>query len=335
MSVDTGALTHPSQIGTDDRALPYSVEALDVRGRVVTLGEALDRILSRHAYPQPVSKLLGEAVVLTALLALAMKGDKGRFILQTQTSGPVSMLVVDVRLPGTIRATAGFDAEAVEALGAHPSDGALLGEGSLAMTVEQGHAAHRYQGFTPLEGQSLEEAAHRYFEQSEQIPTIVRLAVAEMIDRDDDGTARHRWRAGGLLAQFLPESEERVRRRDLPGGDVPEGTDEVAPHKEDDAWVEARSLVETIEDHELTDPAISAERLLVRLFHERDPRVFETVPLAEDCTCSRGRIEGVLRQMSGDEIEASVEDGQIRVTCEFCGKHYAFDPGPFRETSND
>lgn len=332
MSFEVGALARQSSIETDDRALPYSVEALDLRGRVVTLGDALDRILSRHAYPQPVSKLLGEAVVLATLLALAMKGEKGRFILQTQTSGPVSMLVVDVRLPGTIRATAGFDVDAVAALGPNPGDGDLLGEGSLAMTVEQGHSAHRYQGFTPLEGQGLEDAAHRYFEQSEQIPTIVRLAVAEMIDRNEDGTTRHRWRAGGLLAQFLPESEERMRRRDLPGGDNPnEMHEEASVGGDDDAWVEARALVETIEDHELTDPAISAERLLVRLFHERDPRVFETVALVEDCTCSRERIDGVLRQMSPDEIEASVENGKIRVTCEFCGKHYAFDPDPFRD----
>ena len=315
----------------DDRALPFQVEGLDVRGRVVTLGPSLDAILQRHEFPVPVKRLVGEAAVLASLLATSLK-DVGRFILQTQTDGPVSMIVVDVRTPGQIRATASFDAAALaKALAEGRLDPAgLLGRGSLAMTVEQGHTQQRYQGYVPLQDESLEAAAHTYFRQSEQIPTRIRLAVAEMFDRDAQGVARQSWRAGGIIGQFLPVSEDRVRRRDLPAGDIPQGQDFSAEvEEEDDAWVEAQALIDTVEDHELTDPAIAAERLLYRLFHERGVRVFEPISLEENCSCSRERIEQVLAQMTPGEIEEAAREGSIQVRCEFCGTHYRFDPADF------
>ena len=321
--------TDPAPEGdANDRALPFQIEALDVRGRVVTIGGLLDSILNRHDYPPPVSRLVGEAIVLASLLATSLK-DTGRFILQVQGDGPVSMLVVDIRTPGQIRATANFDAEEISRLGlehkAVTSD-MLLGTGSLAMTVEQGRSARRYQGFVPIEGETLEEAAHVYFRQSEQIPTRIRLAVAELFDRSPDGESRRRWRAGGIIAQFLPDSEDRIRRRDLPGGDDPEGDMAVDDTPDDDAWVEAGVLIDTIEDHELTDPAIPAERLLLRLFHERGARVFEPVGLEDRCSCSRDRIITVLAEMDADEIAEATVSGEISVRCEFCGSQYAFDP---------
>ena len=327
----------------DDRALPFQVDALDVRGRVVTLGHALDNILSRHDYPAPVSRLVGEAAVLASLLATSLK-DTGRFILQVQTDGPVSMLVVDIRTPGQIRATANFDAEAVEQVAAkHQSvtSDLLLGSGTLAMTVEQGRAARRYQGFVPIDGETLEDAAHVYFLQSEQIPTRIRLAVAELFNRDTEGASRQGWRAGGIIAQFMPESEDRIRRRDLPGGDDPKAGEETGSRghagdvPDDDAWVEAELLLGTIEDHELTDPAIPAERLLLRLFHERGARVFEAVGLQDRCTCSRDRIEAVLTQMNADEIAEASVSGEISVRCEFCGLNYTFDPEGFSSDQLD
>lgn len=314
----------------DDRSLPFHVDALDVRGRVVTLGPSIDAILARHDFPRPVKLLLGEAAVLAALLATSLK-DAGRFILQTQTDGPVSLLVADIRLPGQIRATAKFDDEAVaRALAEGDGDaGALLGEGTLAMTIEQGHEAKRYQGFVPLNRESLQSAAHTYFRQSEQIPTRIRVAVAEMYDRDALGEGRLQWRAGGIIGQFLPESWDRIPRRDLPGGDLPEGAEEPPEVTEDDSWLEAAALVDTVEDHELIDPEIPAERLLVRLFHERGVRVFDPIRLEERCTCSRERITQVLSQMTAEEIGESVIEGEIRVRCEFCGSEYLFDPEPF------
>jgi molecular chaperone Hsp33 len=315
--------------GSDDRALPFQVEGLDVRGRVVTLGSSIDTILQRHDFPLPVKRLVGEAAVLASLLATSLK-DVGRFILQTQTDGPVSMIVVDVRTPGQIRATATYDGAAVEEASAsgRADAAALLGSGTLAMTIEQGHSQQRYQGYVPLHAESLQEAAHTYFRQSEQIPTRIRLAVAEMYERDAEGGARQSWRAGGIIGQFLPVSEERMRRADLPAGDLPEGTEPHADLEEDDAWVEAQALIDTVEDHELTDPAIAAERLLYRLFHERGVRVFEPISLEENCSCSRERIEQVLAQMSSEELAetAASTGGQIEVRCEFCGTEYRFEP---------
>ncbi len=234
----------------DDAIRPFQVDALDIRGRAIQMGPVLDAILSRHDYPAPVSRLLGEAIVLAVLLGSSLKSD-ARFTLQTKTDGAVSMLVVDYRANGDIRAHASFAPDAVAAA-ATKGSGALLGKGVLAMTIDQGALVNRYQGVVQLDGNGLEAVAHEYFRQSEQIPTKVRLAVAELHARDG-GSLRRSWRAGGLIAQFLPEAPERMRRADLPGGDAPDGAakSEIA---DDAAWVEARSLVATIEDHELLDP---------------------------------------------------------------------------------
>ncbi|MGY3462344.1 redox-regulated HSP33 family molecular chaperone [Bradyrhizobium sp. LM3.4] len=236
-----GPVRAPSAVPVDDAVLPYEVDALDVRGRLVRLGPALDDILTRHDYPAPVGKLLGEAIVLTTLLGSALKFE-GRFILQAQTDGPVSFLVVDYMAPDRLRAYARFDAAR---LGDAKDSGALLGHGHLAMTVDQGPEMSRYQGLVALDGGSLEDAAHEYFLRSEQIPTRVRLAVGEEWRSNDGG--KHRWRAGGMLMQFLPKAPERARQADLHPGDAPEGV-EVHSVAEDDAWVEARSLIETVED---------------------------------------------------------------------------------------
>src|SRR5436309_13378294 len=227
----------PAEVSADDTVQPFEVSALDLRGRVVRLGPAVDTILTGHDYPQPVAKLLGEAIVLGVLLGTALKFE-GRFILQTKTDGPVPMLVVDFTTPDRVRACARFDQQRVaEAIAARGTDaGALLGRGHLAMTIDQGGDMNRYQGLVALEGGNLEDAAHEYFLRSEQIPTRVRLAVAEEF-RAAAGGARHTWRAGGLLLQFVPRAPERARVPDLHPGDAPEG---VTPHvvPEDDAWVE-------------------------------------------------------------------------------------------------
>lgn len=318
--------------GVDNVVLPFAVEALDVRGRVVRLGDAVDTLVARHGYPDAVARVVGEAAALTALLGSALKFD-GRFQLQTKTDGPIEMIVVDYDAPDRLRAFARFDAERVAEAGGQdaaradkPADvGALLGHGLLAMTIDQGPEMRRYQGLVPLEGQGLEEAAHQYFRQSEQIPTRIRLAVAEEIT----GGADRAYRAGGLMVQFLPASPERQRQAELPPGDIPEGhaAHEAAQPSEDDAWVEARSLVDTIEDHELIDPAVSSERLLFRLFHERGVRVFEPQGIREACRCSRERIVSVLTSFPPDDRrEMIADDGSIRVTCEFCSRVYGFDP---------
>ena len=305
--------------------MPFEVAALDLRGRVVRLGPAVDQILAQHDYPAPVAKLLGEAVVLTIMLGSSLKID-GRFILQTQGDGPVRMLVVDFNAPNKIRACARFDKDRVAAAIAAGKikGGELLGTGHLAMTIDQGQDMSRYQGLVALEGGSLEDAAHEYFLRSEQIPTRVRLAVAEELRAGDGGTS-HRWRAGGILLQFLPKASERARVADLDPGDAPEGA---SPHElpEDEAWVEGRALIETVEDVELIDPALSSEQLVYRLFHERGVRVFNGSDVRAECSCSRESVEAMLKSFSQDDRDHMVENGEISVTCEFCSTSYKFAP---------
>ncbi|CAN7158403.1 MULTISPECIES: Hsp33 family molecular chaperone [Neorhizobium] len=311
----------------DDRVVPFQVEGLDVRGRAVQLGPLLNSILSRHEYPGPVARLLAEAIVLTALLGTSLKFD-GKFTVQTKGDGPVDLLVADFSTPDSLRAYARYDEEAlaaaVEEGKTSPPD--LLGQGVLAFTIDQGRGMQPYQGIVPMDGSSLEEIAGVYFRQSEQIPTRVRLGVAELFDRDADGKPRHNWRAGGLVAQFLPHAPERMRQPDLHGGD---GDERDFEFTEDDSWAEARTLVETIDTDELTDPRVAIERLLFRLFHERGVRVYAPHPVFDRCSCSRDKIKGVLSGFSAEEIEASEEDGEIAVTCEFCSTTYRYKADEF------
>src|ERR1700753_2278824 len=315
----TSPVRAPSAVPVDDAVIPFEVNALDLRGRLTRMGPALDEILTKHDYPPAVGKLLGEAIVLTTLLGSSLKFD-GRFILQTQTDGPVSFLIVDFQAPDRLRAYARFDAKRLkEGL----ESGALLGKGHLAMTIDQGPDMSRYQGLVALDGGGLEEAAHEYFMRSEQIPTRVRIAVGEEFRGGEGG--KHRWRAGGILMQFLPKAPERARQPDLDPGDAPEGH---VPHTvaEDDAWVEGQSLISTVEDVELIDPDLSGERLLYRLFHERGVRVFKPLPLRAKCSCSRDAVSAMLASFAPNDRADMVKDGKVVVTCEFCSSVYEFTP---------
>jgi molecular chaperone Hsp33 len=192
------------------------------------------------------------------------------------------------------------------------------------MTIDQGPDMSRYQGLVALTGGSLEDAAHEYFLRSEQIPTKVRLAVAEELLAGEDGP-RHRWRAGGMLLQFLPKKAERMRGPDLDPGDAPEGTTaHVVP--EDDAWIEGQSLIATVEDIELIDPDLSSERLLYRLFHEHGVRVFKSSDVEAKCSCSRNSVTNMLKSFSRNDRDDMIQDGVIAVTCEFCNTKYVFAP---------
>src|ERR1700743_1498739 len=309
----------PSAVPVDDASLPFEVGSLDLRGRLTRLGPALDAILTKHDYPAPGGKLLAHATVLTPRLGSSRKFD-GRFILQTQTDGPVSFLIVDFQAPDRLRAYARYDAKR---LTPGLASGALLGKGHLAMTIDQGPDMSRYQGLVALDGGGLEEAAHEYFLRSEQIPTRVRIAVGEELRGGEGG--KHRWRAGGILMQFLPKAPERARQPDLDPGDAPEGH---VPHTvaEDDAWVEGQSLIGTVEDFELSDPDLSGERLLYRLFHERGVRVFKPLSLQARCSCSRDAVSSMLQSFAPQDRADMVKDGKVVVTCEFCSSVYEFTP---------
>lgn len=312
------------KLAGDDKVVPFEVAPLDIRGRAIQLGPMLNAILDRHDYPAPVAALLGEAVVLTVLLGTSLKFD-GKFIFQTQTDGAVSLLVADFRTPDAVRAYARYDEEAVEAAlrTGQATPEALLGNGILAMTIDQGAHMQRYQGIVELNGASLEAVARQYFLQSEQIPTRVRLAVAEMLTPGENGSGpRRSWRAGGLMVQFLPDAPDRMRLKDLPGGEAPEGSQEGDPHEEDDSWVETQMLVDTIAADELTDPSVGSERLLFRLFHEHGVRVFDGAHVADKCSCSREKIVDLIRAFPDEDREEAMEDDRIVTTCEFCSTVY-------------
>lgn len=306
----------------DDKVVPFQVEGLDVRGRAVQVGPLLNAILDRHEYPPVVARLLAEAVVLTALIGTSLKFS-GKLTVQTKSDGPVDLLVADFTAPQNMRAYARFDEERLAQATAEgkTSPEQLLGAGILAFTIDQGVGMQPYQGIVPLDGSTLEEIAGVYFRQSEQLPTRVRLGVAELFDRDEEGKPRHGWRAGGLIAQFLPQAPERLRQRDLHGGD---GDENNVDYAEDDAWNEAVALIDTVDMDELTDPQVPAEKLLYRLFHEQGVRVHDPQLILDRCNCSRDKIKGVLSGFSADEIRDSQEDGVISVTCEFCSTTYRY-----------
>ena len=304
----------------DDAVVPFEVEGLDARGRSVQLGAVVDTILARHQYPEPVARLLAEVMVLTALLGTSLKFD-GKFILQTSTDGPVNLLVADFQTPSGLRAYARFDDEKLEQA---IKDGKvapeqLLGKGTLALTIDQGAHMQRYQGIVALDGSNLEEIARNYFDQSEQIPTDVRLAVATLVDRNSEGQPKQSWRAGGVLVQHLPKASLDI--------------DEKKPEKSkvtDNNWTEVKALTQTIESAELTDPQVGTERLLYRLFHEHGVRVFQPTPIVDHCSCSREKVENVLKNFSAEELDSSIENGEITVKCEFCSTVYRFNPKEFK-----
>ena len=299
-------------IPADDLILPFQAEHARVTGRLVKLGPTVDTILSRHDYPEPVSNLLGEAVALTALLGAALKFE-GKFILQASTDGPVDLLVADYQVPGRLRGYARFSEERVAALGSE-AEGRLLWHGHFAMTIDRGENTERYQGVVPLERETLTEAADTYFRQSEQLPTFIRLAVARHYRAGAAGARPWTWRAGGLLVQKLTGE----------GGHAGSPT---ASEEED--WTRARMLAETVEDHELLDPLLPPDRLLYRLFHEEQVRAYPAVALETYCSCSRARVEDLLRRFTSEDLKDMVVDGEMWVTCEFCNCRYRFDPTAF------
>jgi molecular chaperone Hsp33 len=316
-----GAENRQLAMPADDLLLPFQTVRSGVTGRIVRLGSVVDTILSRHAYPEPVSHALGEALALTAMLGAAIKTD-GKFILQTKTDGALDFLVADYETPGKVRGYASFDkadATLVDAKG-RGDQGALLGKGHVAMTIDPGGDMDRYQGIVALEGEPLVDAAHTYFRQSEQLPTFIRLAVARHYGPSrPGGEPVWRWRAGGILLQHLSRE----------GGKPVEGEarDASLEGEDNENWNRVRHLAATVEDHELLDPILSPEGLLYRLFHEEGVRVVPAMSLNAACRCSRERIHAFLGRFGAAELSDMREpDGGITVTCEFCSRKYRFAP---------
>jgi molecular chaperone Hsp33 len=298
-----------------DFARSFQIEGMNVRGRVVRLTDLVDRVLAAHAYPDSVSRIVGEAVALAALLGTSLKFE-GTLTLQTRSDGPLRMIVADFMSPGILRACATFDRAAVEALGATPTFVDLVGKGSLAITIDPGGDMERYQGIVALEGEGLADGATSYFDNSEQIPTRIKLSVATLSARGD---SRPHWRAGGIVIQNLAALG---------------GHEETRPKSEgEEDWTRASMLFATVEPHELVDPQVEAERLLFRLYHEDGVRVFENQALEFGCRCSADRVASVLSQYRDEEVRDLVDsDGQISATCEFCSTVYRFAPEDVRNS---
>jgi molecular chaperone Hsp33 len=301
---------------SDDAVLPFATVRSRVGGRLVRLGGTVDTILTRHDYPAAVAHALGEALALAALLGnMLRRGSK--LILQTKTDGALPMLVVNYEAPGGMRGYASHNAARLAALAGERTiaQGALLGCGHLAMTIDPGGDKPSYQGIVALSGHTLTEAAHAYFKQSEQLPTFFRVAVARHYTAGD-GNMRGAWgwRAGGLMVQNT--ASERPAS----------GAGSLEPSNDDsDNWRRVRLLAATVEDHELLDPTLPPEWLLHRLFHEEGVRVGAPTPLVARCRCSRERVEMLLKSFGAAELDDMREpDGGFTVTCEFCSTKYRF-----------
>jgi molecular chaperone Hsp33 len=288
----------------DDVVTSFQIEGLPVRGRVVRLGAAVDEVLTRHDYPEPVANLLGEACALAALVGSSLKFE-GRLIIQAQGDGPVRYVVVDYDTSGGLRGYCRFDADEVAKVSegfVRPGAKTLLGGGVFIMTLDQGPDMDRYQGVTPIEGETLALCAEQYFDQSEQTPTRVRLAVGQA----DTGEGL-KWRAGGILIQQIAGDETRGETQD--------------------AWTHVRALFETTGEDELIDPSLTTPTLLWRLFHEDGVRLLDEKPLRAFCRCSDERIGAMMQSFSDAEKADMIEpDGKIHVTCEYCSRQYALDP---------
>ena len=286
-------------------ALGVAIPSRAARGRIARIGPVLDTILAAHAYPPLIERLLAEAITLTALLGSLLKEPQGQLTLQAQTEGGAVDLMVCDYLGGELRGYVRHDGERVAELSPEPTLEELFGKGYLAITFDQPLASERYQGIVPLEGKNLGEAAQSYFAQSEQIPSLVRLAAEKR-----DG----HWQAGGLLLQHLPEGEE--------------GRERLHTRLDHPDWPHVAILGGSVKAEELTDPGLPLDDLIWRLFHDEDEvRTLAAIPLKRGCRCDPDYVRSVIARFPEDEREAMVgDDGLIKVDCAFCSSTFAIEP---------
>ncbi len=296
-----------SQIAWDDTVLPFQLDRSDLRGRVVRLDTALEKIFAGHTYPAQIEDLVAEAALLTAMIGQTIK-LRWKLSLQIRGSGAVRLIATDYYAPESdgaparIRAYAGFDADMLDP-NLRPYD--QLGQGYFAILIDQGPDMVPYQGITPLDGTSLSDCAQAYFDQSEQLPT--RFAVS--FGRVDLRGQRNRWRAGGVMLQQLPQTGGRP----------------VAALDED--WNRANILLDTVEEEELIGPSVQPPDLLLRLFHEEGPRVFDPQAVHFGCSCSEDKVRNSLSIYSAKDIRTmTTPEGTVTADCQFCGAHYVLDP---------
>ena len=310
-----------SKIAWDDTVLPFQLDRSDIRGRVVRLDGTLDEILSQHAYPPSVERLVAETALLTALIGPTIK-LRWKLSLQVRGDGPARLVATDYYAPeedgapGRIRAYASYDADRLDAQ-ADPFE--QIGRGYFAILIDQGKGTTPYSGLTPIAGRSLADCAQTYFAQSEQLPTRFALSF----DKEDG-----HWRAGGMMLQKMPGVPPRMKEEGGSGdGGLLSPADLLADEDEFEAWSRANILLESVQRDELIGPEIQPTQMLVRLFHEDQPRVFDPHPVQFGCTCSADRVRQTLSIYSQKDIaHMTTEEGIVTADCQFCGAHYRFDP---------
>ncbi|MQY41882.1 Hsp33 family molecular chaperone HslO [Epibacterium sp. SM1969] len=315
-------MTLASKIAWDDTVLPFQLDASDMRGRVARLDGVLDGILKQHAYPAVVEALVAEMALLTALIGQTVK-LQWKLSLQVQSKGAVRMIATDYYAPenegepARIRAYASFDADRLTE-GA-PFD--QVGEGYFAIMIDQGQGMKPYQGITSLTGGSLSACAEAYFAQSEQLPTKFRLEFGRSTAPGEPES----WRAGGVMLQHMPKASPFAAQSEGTG-DILSASDLIAGDKEEN-WNRVNILLSTVEELELVGPSVTPTDLLLRLFHEEQPRVYETQMVKFGCTCSEERVRESLSIYSAKDIEKMTNDhGRVTADCQFCGAYFDLDP---------
>ncbi|MCC6000996.1 MAG: Hsp33 family molecular chaperone HslO [Pararhodobacter sp.] len=317
-------MTLSAKIAWDDTVLPFQLDRSDIRGRVARLDGVMERILSQHAYPASIEALVAEAALLTAMIGQTLK-LRWRLSLQIRGNGAARLIATDYHAPGedgapaTMRAYASFDAQRLDSL-ADPFS--QIGDGYFAIIIDQGRDMQPYQGITPITGGSLASCAETYFAQSEQLPT--RFAISFAPERLPG--ARTRWRGGGVMLQHLPKASPHVQG-DATGEAGLLAAADMLDGDEADNWRRANLLLDTVEPEELLGPAVQPTDLLLRLFHEEAPRVYDAQPVAFGCTCSEDKVRQSLSIYSAKDIASMTTDqGTVTADCQFCGAHYVLDP---------
>ncbi len=316
-------MTLGQKITWDDTVLPFQLDASDIRGRVARLDTALERILGQHDYPAQVEALVAEMALLTALIGQTIK-LRWKLSLQVQSKGAVRMIATDYFAPeheggsARIRAYAGFDREKMRP--GEPFD--QIGEGYFALMIDQGRGSAPYQGITPLDGGSLRACAEAYFAQSEQLPTRFSLSFG----RSTEPGEGERWRGGGVMLQHMPKASPFAQGGGSGAGGLLQPEDIVSGDDREN-WVRANTLLDTVDVLELIGPTVTPTDLLIRLFHEETPRVFDVQSVRFGCTCSEEKVRNSLSIYSARDIATmTTEEGIVTADCQFCGAHYRLDP---------
>ena len=318
-------MTSGTQITWDDTVLPFQLDRSDIRGRVARLDGVLDEVLRQHNYPPQIEALVAEATLLTALIGQTVK-LRWKLSLQVRGKGPARLIATDYYgptedgQPARIRAYASFDADRLDASAPPFSQ---IGDGYLAVMLDQGNDMVPYQGFTPIAGSSLADCAQTYFAQSEQLPT--RFAVTFGKSQTPGQPAR--WRAGGVMLQHMPAIGGAVAAEAGSGERGLLAHTDILAGDEAENWNRANLLLDTVEEIELIGPKVSPTDLLVRLFHEEEPRVFDTTPVRFGCSCSADKVRSTMSIYSQSDIATmTTPEGIVTADCQFCGAHYEFDP---------